>query len=411
MKGCHMYKVVQRLKHLKKPLNKLNWKNGNLFVKANSLKEKLKELQSKMDDDPSNLTKRQNAVELVNEYTIVAEDELKLLHQKARIQWLKEGDKNSAYFHNILKARKNKSIIESICCEDGSRVEGNLVNGQFVKNFQKLFGTNLPVSSMNSMGDIVKLKLSEAKVLDMIKEELLKGYNRRSGAKRCAMIIDIQKAYDTERISNLSLPFHSCNRDDLMVLCNGETESLKLVKRSMDEFSRVSGLFLNLSKSTIFFRSISEALKEDMLNILPFKCGKLLMKYLGVPLLAKRLESQVVTKTVLSYAGRIQLIASVLSTMQQHWSSVYMLFISIVNGLEKLFKSDSHRWKELMRIRDKIKPYVKFRIGNGRSISVWHDKWCDLGPLDRFIHNRDIYDVWMSNEDCLADAILDGRWK
>nr|GEU62973.1 hypothetical protein [Tanacetum cinerariifolium] len=584
--SCHMYKVVQRLKHLKKPLNKLNWQNGNLFVKANSLKEKLKELQSKMDDDPSNLTKRQNAVELVNEYTTVAEDELKLLHQKAIIQWLKEGDKNSAYFHNILKARKNKSRIESICCEDGSRVEGNLVNGQFVENFQKFSGTTLPVSSMNSMGDIVKQKHSEAKALDMIKEvsdkeikealfdidsskaagpngytscffkkawgiigndiclaireffitrrilreinatlialvpkidtpntvsdfrpiaccnvlykciskiltniineglskvvslnqsafipgrhiqdnilitqEILKGYNRRSGTKRCAMIIDIQKAHDTVSweflkevmlmvgfhrkmvhwimtrkglkkgypispylftlvievfnmimIKNLSENgkfkyhygckelklTHLCFADDLMFLCNGETESLKLVKRSLDEFSRVSG---------------------------PIKWY----------------QSQVVTKTVLSYVGRIQLIASMLSTTQQHWASVYMLSISVVNGLEKLFKrflwnpgvkwastvklkgksiweveidnSNSHRWKELIRIRDKIKPYIKFRIGNGRSISVWHDKWCDLGPLDRFIHNRDIYDVRMSNEDCLADAILNGRWK
>nr|GEY04413.1 RNA-directed DNA polymerase, eukaryota, reverse transcriptase zinc-binding domain protein [Tanacetum cinerariifolium] len=40
--GSQMYKVVQRLKLLKKPLNKLNWQNGNLFERANTLKEKLK---------------------------------------------------------------------------------------------------------------------------------------------------------------------------------------------------------------------------------------------------------------------------------------------------------------------------------------------------------------------------------
>ncbi|GJZ34169.1 RNA-directed DNA polymerase, eukaryota, reverse transcriptase zinc-binding domain protein [Tanacetum coccineum] len=264
---------------------------------------------------------------------------------------------------------------------------------------------------------------------------------------------------------------HMCFVDDLLVLCNRDTESLKVVKKSLDDFSSVSRLFPNLSKSTIFFGSISDSLKEDMLKILPFKCGKLPIKYLGVPLLAKRLgvkDCQSLIDNVenrincwknkfLSYAGRIQLIASVLSTMQQYWASVYMLPKTVTNELEKLFKkfcgiqedlqkerlkllgkmsvdpkinevlalnpcingmkfsdinnNDNHGWKELMRIRDIIKPYVKFRIGDGKTISVWHDAWCDLGPLDIFIQNKDIYDIRMSNEDCLADAIIDGKWK
>ncbi|GJX97090.1 hypothetical protein Tco_0352888 [Tanacetum coccineum] len=78
--------------------------------------------------------------------------------------------------------------------------------------------------------------------------------------------------------------------DDLLVLCNGDIESLKVVKKFLDEFSKVSGLYPNLSKSTIFFGSESDNDVADMLQILPFKCGKLPMKYLGVPLLAKRVN-------------------------------------------------------------------------------------------------------------------------
>lgn len=37
--GCNMYKVVKKLKALKKPLNSLNWKNGNLFEKVIKLRE------------------------------------------------------------------------------------------------------------------------------------------------------------------------------------------------------------------------------------------------------------------------------------------------------------------------------------------------------------------------------------
>nr|GEV87373.1 RNA-directed DNA polymerase, eukaryota, reverse transcriptase zinc-binding domain protein [Tanacetum cinerariifolium] len=299
-------------------------------------------------------------------------------------------------------------------------------------------------------------------------------------------------------------PTHMCFAHDLMVLCNGDIESPKVVKKSLDDFSDVSGLFPNLSKSTIFLGSISKSLKEDTLRLLPFKCGKHPMKYLGVPLLAKRLgvkDCQSLIDNVenritcwrnkfISYAGRIQLIAFVLSAMQQYWASVYMIPTFVTNELEKIFKrflwnsggfakgkekvawknvcrpkvqgglgfkpmhkwnevllisqlwkliykneslwvkcvnrvklkgksiweakidkNDSHGWKEFIGIRDKIKPYVIFKIGDGKSISVWHDKWCDQGPLDRFIQNRDIYDVRIGNEDCLVDAIVEGGCK
>ncbi|GKC78430.1 RNA-directed DNA polymerase, eukaryota, reverse transcriptase zinc-binding domain protein, partial [Tanacetum coccineum] len=146
---------------------------------------------------------------------------------------------------------------------------------------------------------------------------------------------------------------YMCFVDDLMILCNGDTESLKVVKKYLDDFSGVSGLFPNLSKSTIFFGSISEYLKEEMLQILPFKCGKLPMKYLGVPLLAKMMgvkDCQSLIDSVrnminccrnkfLSYVGRIQLIAFVLSSMHQYWAYVYMLLIIVTNEIEKLFKS------------------------------------------------------------------------
>ncbi|GKF04528.1 hypothetical protein Tco_0035196, partial [Tanacetum coccineum] len=140
------------------------------FDKVNDLKEKFKDAQSKVDVDPFNLEKRKNAVSLMNEYSQVAEDELKILHQKAKMRWLEEGDKNTSYFHNIIKTRKHKSRIESICCEDGKRVEGNLVNEQFVNHFRKFLGSSFPVTSLRSKGDIVILKLSDAEANDMIKD-------------------------------------------------------------------------------------------------------------------------------------------------------------------------------------------------------------------------------------------------
>ncbi|GKB08693.1 RNA-directed DNA polymerase, eukaryota, reverse transcriptase zinc-binding domain protein [Tanacetum coccineum] len=124
---------------------------------------------------------------------------------------------------------------------------------------------------------------------------------------------------------------HLCFADDLLVVCNGDKESLEVVKSALNDFSMVSSLFPNLSKSTIFFGSINKKERSELLKVLPFQCGKLPMKFLGVPILAKRLGikdcqslvARVANKVncwrnkFLSYAGRLQLIASVLASMHK----------------------------------------------------------------------------------------------
>nr|GEW90480.1 hypothetical protein [Tanacetum cinerariifolium] len=448
-------------------------------IKANTLKEKLKVAQSNMDADPFNMAKRQITVNLVNEYTKVAEDELKLLHQKAKIQWLKEGDKNSAYFHNILKAKKNKSRIQNICCEDGSRVEGDLVNGQFVKHFQNFLGTTYLVLPLSTMGNIVKLKLSEAEALYMIKEvsdieikealfdidsskaaspdgytscrilgeinatvitlvpkvdtpnkisdfrpiaccnvlykciskiptnrikdglskvvslnqsafiprrhiqdhilitqELLKGYNMKNGAKRCAMKIDIQKAYDT-----ISWDFL---REVMLMVGFHDT-------------------MVHWIMTCITSASFSICINGEINGF--FKWGRGLRQ--GDPILPY-LFTLVMENSGGSAKGNAKVAWKNVCRPKVHVVSTVKLKRKSIREAE-INNNDSHGWKELIRIRDKIKPYVIFKIGDGKSISDWHDRWCDQGPLDRFIQNRDIYDVRMSNEDCLVDAIVEGR--
>ena len=75
------------------------------------------------------------------------------------------------------------------------------------------------------------------------------------------------------------------------------------------------------------------------LKILPFKLGKLPMKYLGVPLITKKIGykecKQLVDKVksriddwrnkYLSYAGRLQLIASVLASLNVYWAAVFQI--------------------------------------------------------------------------------------
>nr|GEX40758.1 reverse transcriptase domain-containing protein [Tanacetum cinerariifolium] len=157
---------------------------------------------------------------------------------------------------------------------------------------------------------------------------------------------------------------HMCFADDLMVLCNGDIESLKVVKNSLEVFS-----------------------------------SKFPMKYLGVPLLAKILgvkDCQSLIDNVdnrincwrnkfLSYTGRIQLIASVLYVMQQYWASVYMLPIFVTNELEKLFKrflwnsGGSAKGKEMVAWKNVYRPKEQGGLGfEGRC--KWADEWSNKYP-------------------------------
>nr|GEW74643.1 hypothetical protein [Tanacetum cinerariifolium] len=174
------------------------------------------------------------------------------------------------------------------------------------------------------------------------------------------------------------------------------------MKKSLDDFSNVCGLFLNLNKSIIFFGSLSEERKKELLEVLPFKCGKLPMKYLGVPLLSKKLganDCKSLIKNVderinnwrsklLSYAGRVQLIANVLSIMQQYWALVYMLPMAVIHDLEKMFK----------------------RIGNGKGVSMWYDNWSDIGPFENIIPKCAKNASRMKDNDSIADLVKDGVW-
>ncbi|GJU55497.1 reverse transcriptase domain-containing protein [Tanacetum coccineum] len=77
--------------------------------------------------------------------------------------------------------------------------------------------------------------------------------------------------------------------NDLLVMCHGDTNFVRVIKNALDEFNACSGIFLISSKSTVFFYGLSNEEKTAITLVLPFVTRKLPMRYLEVPLIAKRL--------------------------------------------------------------------------------------------------------------------------
>ncbi|GJX82525.1 RNA-directed DNA polymerase, eukaryota, reverse transcriptase zinc-binding domain protein [Tanacetum coccineum] len=142
-----------------------------------------------------------------------------------------------------------------------------------------------------------------------------------------------------------------CFADDLLVICHKSVECVKVIKDSIDEFSRVSGLEPNLNKSTIFFGNVKIGDQRSILNVMPFKVGKFPVKYLGFPLITKRLGREEYKQLIdkvrnnvddwknksLTYVGRMRLIAFVLNSMQVLCFFCQNLLSKILKGSLKVF--------------------------------------------------------------------------
>ncbi|GJU75969.1 RNA-directed DNA polymerase, eukaryota, reverse transcriptase zinc-binding domain protein [Tanacetum coccineum] len=272
---------------------------------------------------------------------------------------------------------------------------------------------------------------------------------------------------------------HLCFADDLLVFCHRDCKSVRIIKKSLDKFSSFSGLLPNMQKSTIFFRGLSNAEQQNILNIISFSVGKLPVRYLGVPLITKQISindckplvNKVKTKIndwknkSLSYAGSViyeidKMLKGFLWCQgdltkgkgKVSWNAVCkpkdqgglglnnlgmwnevlitkhlwnvatkkdtLWFKWII--MEKLkgksiweVQSDcncSVGWKNILSLKDKNREHIWWKIGNGRSVNVWHDRWCSVSPLSNFIKVRDIYDARLSNSCTISEVIQEGRW-
>lgn len=143
---------------------------------------------------------------------------------------------------------------------------------------------------------------------------------------------------------------HLCFADDIMVFTDGQKRSVEGILRVFEEFEKLSGLKISVEKSTLYMAGISLENQNAILENFPFAAGQLPVRYLGLPLLTKKmtvadympLMEKVRTKMCnwngrfLSYAGRLQLIKSVTMSLTNFWLSAFRLPTQCLRGIEKL---------------------------------------------------------------------------
>ncbi|KAL2224964.1 UNVERIFIED_CONTAM: hypothetical protein Sindi_2996400 [Sesamum indicum] len=181
--------------------------------------------------------------------------------------------------------------------------------------------------------------------------------------------------------------------DDLLLLCKADLDSIRVFKEGLDWFAELSGLRLNVQK------------RPDA-GYFGLSGGHLPMRYLGLPLISSRLtisDCQPLISKIdaringwegisLSYAGRVQIIKSVLSALSLYWASAFILPKKVISEIEKrlrtfLWKGTTSSgyakvaWKDVCRPMDE--GGLGFKDISTLNRALMSKKLCDVIQCDR----------------------------
>ncbi|KAK4383264.1 hypothetical protein Sango_2792500 [Sesamum angolense] len=198
----------------------------------------------------------------------------------------------------------------------------------------------------------------------LLAQELFSGYNQCRLPPRCTLKVDLRKAYDTMKwdfmIATLRMfgfPtvfirwIEECvTSAHYSVVVNGGDEEFRYHWRCQDlnlfQLSFVDDLLL-----------FSSGLRDSLLVTLGFQEGHLPIRYLGLPLISARLsfaDCQPLLQKIdsrikgwegvqLSFAGRVQLIKSVLVSFEVYWAMAFILPKGIIKEMIKRLRTSLER--------------------------------------------------------------------
>ncbi|GJS53317.1 RNA-directed DNA polymerase, eukaryota, reverse transcriptase zinc-binding domain protein [Tanacetum coccineum] len=340
--------------------------------------------------------------ECLAEYLVALDDDEKFFFQKAKVDWISNGDRNTKYFHKVIASKRNINRIMSVCNEDGERFHEKMVNWIMTCVTSAAFTIGINGERYGyfksgrglRQGDPISPYLF-TRVMEIFTLMLARRVNKK---------FKFHKGCKEMQLTHLSFA------DDLLVLCHGDEESVKVIKEALMEFM-----------------------------------GKLPVKYLGIPIIAKKLGindcKQLVekVKNIIqdwnnSNSGRSKVAWTEVCCPKQEgglglkqlgdWNEVLLskqvwkiiakkdgVWVKWVNLVKLKGKSfwvideevgDSGTWKALLDLKYKIRHNIIHVIGN--------DNWSEMGYLKQYVTDRDIHDARIDKDCCVSDMIEENEW-
>ncbi|RVX07512.1 hypothetical protein CK203_025217 [Vitis vinifera] len=257
--------------------------------------------------------------------------------QKARVKWVKEGDCNSKFYHKVANGRRNRKYIKELENERGLVLKNaESITEEILLYFEKLYTSptgeawgvegldwdkapgpdGFTIAVFQDCWDVFKEDLGfymrpstilkafvqGRQILDavLIANEIV-DERRRSGEEGVVFKIDFEKAYDHVKWDFLDHVLEKkgfsprwrkwmsgcLSSVSYAILVNGSAkgeEELQTLKSLLLVFGHISGLKVNLDKSSIYGINLDQAHLSRLAVMLDCKASDWPILYLGLPL-------------------------------------------------------------------------------------------------------------------------------
>nr|GEY98280.1 hypothetical protein [Tanacetum cinerariifolium] len=134
------------------------------FIEDSRLVDAL--VQTRLDVDPFNVSIQEEEATVLAAFNEACLMEEKFLKQKDKIDWIREGDSNSAYFHKAIKSRISRSRIDVVTSNDGVVHENDKFAEAFVNHYEMFLGQPGSTTGFND-NDLFRNRLEESEALEM----------------------------------------------------------------------------------------------------------------------------------------------------------------------------------------------------------------------------------------------------
>jgi len=138
-----------------------------------------------------------------------------------------------------------------------------------------------------------------------------------------------------------------------MIFCKGKLSCINSFIKLFTRYAQAFGQIVSPNKSTVYSFSIPHARLETIVDVIGFQVGSLTFTYLGVPIfngkpkarhfqpIADKVKSKISAwkASLLSIAGKVQLVKSIIQSMLIHTITVYDWHVSLIKDLEKAIRN------------------------------------------------------------------------